>query len=327
MRAVLCKALGDPDGLVVEDTAPPPMITRGVRIRVRAAALNFADSLMIKGTYQVKRTPPFVPGLEAAGEVIETGAGATRFRAGDRVMALTTGGAFAEEAVADERAVFPIPDKMDFAAAAGFPIVYGTSYFALVDRARLKPGEVLVIHGAAGGVGLAAVEIGRRLGATVIAVAGGADKLALAKAHGADHVIDHRTEDVRERIKALTGGRGTDVVFDPVGGSAFEASLRSTAPDGRIVVVGFAGGQIPQIPANILLVKNLTVIGLYWGAYRDIRPEDFARQFDVLFGWWTEGALKPHASHAFPLDEVRAAFAALLSRRSAGKVTLVMGGT
>ncbi len=326
MRAVICPALGDPGGLAVEDIARPPMIERGVRIRVRAAALNFADSLMIKGTYQVKRTPPFVPGLEAAGEVIETAPGVTRFRAGERVMALTHAGAFAEEAVADERAVFRIPDKMDFAEAAGFPIVYGTSYFALADRARLRPGEVLVVHGAAGGVGLAAVEIGRRLGATVIAVAGGPDKLALARAHGADHAIDHKSEDIRQRIKALTGGRGADVVFDPVGGGAFDASLRSTAPDGRIVVVGFAGGQIPQIPANILLVKNLTVIGLYWGAYRDIRPEDFARQFDVLLGWWSEGALKPHASHTFPLRDVREAFAALLSRRSAGKVALVMEG-
>ena len=324
MRAVLCKALGEPDGLVVEDCPRPAMIERGVRIRVRAAALNFADSLMIKGTYQVKRTPPFVPGLEAAGEVIETAPGVTRFHAGDRVMALTSAGAFAEEAVADERATFRIPDKMDFAAAAGFPIVYGTSYFALADRARLKSGEILVVHGAAGGVGLAAVEIGHRMGASVIAVAGGEDKLKLALAHGADHAIDHRSEDMRERIKALTGGKGADVVFDPVGGSAFEASLRSTGADGRIVVVGFASGQVPQIPANILLVKNLTVIGLYWGAYRDIRPEDFARQFDVLLGWWKEGALKPHASHTFPLGEAREAFAALLSRRSAGKVVLVM---
>ncbi len=325
MRAVLCKALGEPDGLVVEDCPRPAMIERGVRIRVRAAALNFADSLMIKGTYQVKRMPPFVPGLEAAGEVIETAPGVTRFHAGDRVMALTSAGAFAEEAVADERATFRIPDKMDFAAAAGFPIVYGTSYFALADRARLKSGEILVVHGAAGGVGLAAVEIGHRMGASVIAVAGGEDKLKLARTHGADHAIDHRAEDIRERIKALTNGRGADVVFDPVGGGAFEASLRSTAPDGRIVVVGFASGEVPEIPANILLVKNLTVIGLYWGAYRDIRPEDFARQFDVLFGWWKEGALKPHASHTFPLGDVRDAFAALLSRRSAGKVVLVMG--
>ena len=325
MRAVVCKALGDPSALAVEDVAPPPMAELGVRIRVRAAALNFADLLMIKGTYQVKLTPPFVPGIEAAGEVIETAPGVTRVRVGERVMALVAAGAFAEEAVADENRVYRIPAGMDFVTAAGFPVVYGTSYFALADRARLEPGEVLVVHGAAGGVGLAAVEIGKRLGATVIAVAGGADKLALARRHGADHLIDHRSEDLRERIKALTGGRGADVVFDPVGGSAFEASLRATAPDGRIVVVGFASGQVPQIPANILLVKNLSVIGLYWGAYRDIRPEAFARQFDVLLRWWEEGALKPHTSHTFPLGEAEAAFATLLSRRSTGKVALIMG--
>ncbi len=326
MRALVCKALGEASGLALEDMAPPPMAARGVRIRVRAAALNFADTLMIKGTYQVKLPPPFVPGIEAAGEVIEVAPGVSRVRAGDRVMAHLASGAFADEAVADESRVFRIPAGMDFVTAAGFPVVYGTSYFALADRARLKAGEVLVVHGAAGGVGLTAVEIGKRLGATVIASAGGADKLGLARRHGADHLIDHRSEDLRERIKALTGGRGADVVFDPVGGPAFEASLRATAPDGRIVVVGFASGQVPQIPANIVLVKNLSVIGLYWGAYRDIRPEAFARQFEVLFKWWEEGALKPHTSHTFPFAEAGAAFAALLSRQSTGKVALIMGG-
>ena len=325
MRAVVCKALGDPGALAVEDIAPPPLTEGGVRIRVRAAALNFADTLMIRGTYQVKPALPFVPGIEAAGEVVEVAPGVTRVAVGERVMAVLTAGAFAEEAVTEEDRVHRIPAGMDFAAAAGFPVAYGTAYFALADRARLRPGEALVVHGAGGGVGLAAVEIGHRLGATVVAVAGGADKLALARAHGADHAIDHRTEDLRARIKDLTSGRGADVVFDPVGGSAFEASLRSTAPDGRIVVVGFASGQVPQIPANLLLVKNLTAIGLYWGAYRDIRPEAFAAQFDTLFRWWEEGALKPHASHVFPLEKARDAFAALTERRSSGKVALVMG--
>lgn len=325
MRAVVCQAFGDPSALALEDVAAPPMAELGVRIRVRAAALNFADTLVIKGTYQVKQTPPFVPGIEAAGEVIETAPSVTRVRAGDRVMALVAAGAFAEEVVADESRVYRIPAGMDFVTAAGFPVVYGTSYFALADRARLEPGEVLVVHGAAGGVGLAAVEIGKRLGATVIAAAGGADKLAVARGRGADHLIDYRSENLRERIKALTGGRGANVAFDPVGGPAFEASLRATAPDGRIVVIGFASGQVPQIPANIMLVKNLSVIGLYWGAYRDIRPEAFARQFEVLFKWWEEGALKPRTSHKFPLEKVQEAFAALIERRSSGKVALTMG--
>ena len=322
MRAVVCTALGDASTLALQEVAAPPMTERGVRIRVRAAALNFADTLMIQGTYQVKRTPPFVPGIEAAGEVIEVAAGASRARIGDRVMAYAAAGAFAEELVTEEARVFKIPTAMDFTTAAGFPVVHGTSYFGLADRARLLAGETLVVHGAAGGVGLTAVEIGKRLGANVIAVAGGADKLAVARAHGADHLIDHKTEDLRARIKDLTGGRGADVVFDPVGGPGFEASLRSTAADGRIVVVGFASGQVPPIPANILLVKNLSVIGLHWGAYLDIRPDDFARQFEVLFQWWAEGALKPHTSHTFPLHQVQAAFAALTERRSAGKVAL-----
>jgi NADPH2:quinone reductase len=324
MRAVVCKVLGEPGALAVEDVAPPAMVADGVRIRVRAAALNFADTLMIKGTYQEKKTPPFVPGLEAAGEVIEVAPGVTRVKAGERVMALLPTGAFAEEVVCEATRVWRLPEGMDYPVAAGFPIVYGTSYFALADRARLKVGETLVVHGAAGGVGLSAVEIGKRLGATVIAFAGGADKVALAKAHGATFALDHRSEDMRAKIKELTGGRGADVVYDPVGGAAFEASLRATAPDGRIIVVGFASGDVPQIPANILLVKNLTVIGLYWGAYRGIRPGDFDRQFDTLFGWWREGALKPHASHVFPVAQARDAFAALLSRRSAGKVVLSM---
>ena len=322
MRAVVCTALGETSGLTLQDFPVPPMADRGVRIRVRAAALNFADTLVIKGTYQAKFALPFVPGIEAAGEVIETAPGVTRVSAGDRVMAHLAIGAFAEEVVASENRVHRIPSAMDFTTAAGFPVVYGTSYFGLVDRARIKPGETLVVHGAAGGVGLTAVEIGKRLGATVIAVAGGADKLALTRAHGADYLIDHRTEDLRTRIKELTGGRGADVVFDPVGGSGFEASLRATAPDGRIIVVGFTSGQVPQIPANIVLVKNLSVIGLHWGAYLDIRPEDFARQFEVLFKWWGEGALKPHTSHTYPLEQVTDAFATLIERRSSGKVAL-----
>lgn len=324
MRAAVCKVLGGADGLAVETVPAPSMIARGVRIRVHAAALNFADTLMLKGTYQVKIAPPFVPGVEAAGEVIEVAPGVSRVKPGDRVMAHLDHGAFAEEAVCAEDCVHVIPDAMDFITAAGFPVAYGTSYIGLVDRARLKPGEVLVVHGAAGGVGLSAVEIGKKIGATVIATAGGADKLAVARAHGADHLIDYTTEDVRERLKALTHGRGVDVAFDPVGGAIFEASLRAMAPDGRIVVVGFASGAVPPIAANILLVKNVTVIGYYWGAYRTIRPTDFAAQFEQPFQWWREGALKPHTSHVLPLEKVGEAFTLLRGRKSSGKVVLAI---
>ncbi len=325
MRAAVCKNLSGVDGLGVEDVPAPTMIAGGVRIRVRAAALNFADTLMIKGTYQVKLAPPFVPGLEAAGEVVEVAPGVTRVKPGDRVMAYLGHGAFAEEAVAPEDRVYAIPDAMDFVTAAGFPVVYGTAYLGLVDRARLKPGEMLVVNGAAGGVGLTAVEIGKKIGATVIAAAGGADKLAVAQAHGADHLIDYKIEDVRARIKTITQGRGADVIFDPVGGQVFEASLRATAPGGRIVVVGFASGEVPPIPANIVLVKNLSVLGLHWGAYRTLRPEAFRAQFGTLFAWWREGALKPHASHVLPLESVSEAFALLLGRKSSGKVALTIG--
>ena len=218
------------------------------------------------------------------------------------------------------------PAAMDDAAAAAFPIVYGTSHMGLKAKAGLQKGETLVVHGAAGGVGLTAVEIGKRLGATVIATAGGADKLKVAAAHGADHLIDYKAEDIRERVKAITGGRGADVVYDPVGGDAFAASLRSTAPDGRILVVGFASGTVPQIPANILLVKNITVIGFYWGAYRTLQPHLYEETFAELLRWYEEGALKPHVSMTFELEQFQEAFAALTGRQSTGKVVLVPGG-
>lgn len=325
MRAVVCRSWEGIDGLTVEDMPPPPMVPDGVRIKVGAAGLNFADTLMTAGKYQVKPDLPFVPGFEVGGEVIECAPGVTRVKPGDKVMAHVGLGAFGEETVTTAERVYRRPAGMDAATAAAFPIVYGTSHMGLTTRAGLRAGETLVVHGAAGGVGLTAVEIGKRLGARVIATAGGTEKLQVAKAHGADELIDYKTEDMRERIKALTDGRGADVVYDPVGGDAFAASLRSTAPDGRILVVGFASGTVPQIPANILLVKNITVIGFYWGAYRTLRPELYDRIFDELFAWYEEGALKPHVSMTFGFDDVKAAYAALTGRRSTGKVVLTTG--
>lgn len=327
MRAVMCRSWDGVQGLAVEDVPPPPMVENGVRIKVGAAALNFADTLMVAGKYQVKPDLPFVPGLEAGGTVIECAPGVTRVKPGDKVMAHVGCGAFAEEIVTTAERVYRRPAKMDDAAAAAFPIVYGTSHMGLKAKAGLKAGETLVVHGAAGGVGLTAVEIGKRLGATVIATAGGADKLKVAAAHGADHLIDYKAEDIRERVKAITGGRGADVVYDPVGGDAFAASLRSTAPDGRILVVGFASGTVPQIPANILLVKNITVIGFYWGAYRTLQPRLYEETFGELLRWYEEGALKPHVSMRFGLAQVQEAFAALTGRQSTGKVVLIPGGT
>lgn len=326
MRAVVCTTFDGIDALTCVDDAPtPPMTENGVRIRVQAAGINFADTLMCKGEYQVKPPFPFSPGLEVAGEVLEVAPGVTRVAPGDRVMATVHYGGYASEAVTHEATVFAIPDNLDFVSAAAFPIVYGTSHVGLVEKLKVQPGEVLLVHGAAGGVGLTAVEIGKKLGATVIATAGGPEKLAVAKEYGADHLIDYRKEDIRERVKQLTDGRGADCVYDPVGGSAFDASLRCTVQGGRILVVGFASGTVPQIPANILLVKNLSVIGFYWGAHRTLDPDLIQRSFDALLDWMAAGDLRPHVSHVFDLADARDGMNMLLSRKSTGKVVLTTG--
>ncbi|HVI51106.1 MAG TPA: NADPH:quinone oxidoreductase family protein [Candidatus Sulfotelmatobacter sp.] len=322
MRAVLCKALGDESALVVEDVPPPSLPDHGVRIAVKAAGVNFADGLLIAGKYQQKQTPPFIPGFEVAGEVIEVAPGVATCKRGDRVMANLDCGGFAEQAVADASDVYVIPDSMSWADAAAFPVVWGTSHHGLIHKAGLKAGETLLVHGAAGGVGLTAVEIGRIVGATVIATAGGADKLAVAAEHGAHHGIDYKTEDVRERVKDLTGGRGADVVYDPVGGPVFDASLRCTAADGRILVIGFASGTVPQIPANILLVKNLTVIGYWWGAYRKLDPVGLRRSYEQLLEWFGQGGIRPHVSQSLPLADAAKAIGLLKSRAATGKLVL-----
>src|SRR5215471_13213925 len=318
MRAILCKEWGGPEKLVLEDLPSPPMRDGAVRIQIHAAGINFLDTLLIAGQYQVKPPLPFIPGAEAAGVVTEVGAGVTGVKPGDRVMAMSELGCYAEELVANPDRVFPISEKMDFVSAAGFPIVYGTSHVALGYRARLKPGEWLLVLGAAGGVGLTAVEIGKAMGARVIACAGGEEKLAVAKSHGADHLIDYSREDIRTRVKEITGGHGADVVYDPVGGDAFDASLRSIAWGGRIIVIGFASGRVPQIPANILLVKNIDVIGFYWGSYQARKPELLRDSYAKLLGWFEEGKLKPHVSHHFDLKDAARALELLRQRKSTG---------
>ena len=323
MRAVLCKEWSGPEKLVVEEVAAPALRPGAVRIQIHAAGVNFADLLLVSGQYQEKPPLPFTPGAEAAGVVSEAGAGVTRFKPGDRVMAICSLGAFAEQAVVDENRVFAIPDEMDFAAAAGFPVAYGTSHGALEWRARLQANEWLLVFGAAGGVGLTAVEIGKAMGARVIACAGGLEKLAIAKQHGADHLIDYSREDIRERVKSITGGKGADVIYDPVGGDVFDAGLRSIAWGGRIIIIGFAGGRIPQIPANIALVKNIDVIGFYWGSYQSHKPELPRQSFEQLFRWFREGKLKPHISERVRLEDAPGALDLLRKRKSTGKVVLV----
>jgi NADPH:quinone reductase len=324
MRAVLCKEWGGPERLSVEEVPSPPMRAGAVRVAVHAAGINFADLLLITGQYQEKPALPFTPGAEASGTVTEVGTGVSNVKPGDRVIALAGLGAYAEEIVVDAARVMPMPAKMDFAAAAGFPIAYGTSHGALDWRARLQPGEWLLVYGAAGGVGLTAVEIGKAMGARVIACAGGPEKLAVAKQYGADFLIDYSREDIRAKVKEITGGRGVDVVYDPVGGDAFDAALRSIAWEGRVVIIGFASGRIPQIPANIALVKNISIIGFYWGSYQSRRPELLQTSFAQLFRWFEEGKLKPHISQMFDLKHVADALELMRQRKSTGKVVLKM---
>jgi len=333
MQAVLCSSFDGDDSLSFVTDAPQPSFPdspdqdrRGgsVRIRVHAAGINFADTLMIKGQYQVKPPLPFSPGLEVAGEVIEVSGDVTRARVGQRVMAVVGYGGYAEQAIAPEENIYPIPDEMDWVCAAGFPIVYGTSGDALMRGGALKSGDVLLVNGAAGGVGLTAVEVGRKLGATVIATAGGSEKLAIAEAHGANHLIDYQTEDIRARVKTLTGGRGADVVYDPVGGKVFEASMRAVAQGGRIIVIGFASGDIPQVPANIVMVKNITITGYHLGGWRILDPEGVRASMETLLKWYAAGDLKPHVSHTFALKDYAEALATLKARQSTGKIVLTI---
>jgi NADPH2:quinone reductase len=324
MRAVLCKEFAGPEKLVIEDVPSPPLRDGAVRVKVRAAGLNFGDTLLVSGQYQDKPPLPFIPGMEIAGVVAEVAPGVKHLKIGDRVLGSVGRGGYAEEVVADADAVHRIPDSMDFAIAAGFPVAYSTSHGAFLWRARLKPGETVLVLGASGGVGLTAVEIAKAMGASVIAAAGSAEKLAVAKRAGADHLIDYTTENLRERVKEITGGRGADVVYDPVGGDAFDQSLRSIAWEGRIIIIGFAGGRVPQIPANIVLVKNIDILGFFWGSYRRHKPHLMAESLDQLLRWFDEGKLKPHISHRLPLGQVKEALDLLRTRKSTGKVVLTI---
>jgi len=325
MRAIVCNALGEPETLSVETLSSPALGQTQVRVLVHAAGVNFADGLMVAGTYQEKPPLPFTPGFEIAGTVAEVGSAVTDLKIGDRVLGLTGVGGYADEAVVEAGATYKIPDMMGFEAAAGFPIAYGTSHGALEWRADLKPGETLLVLGAAGGVGLTAVEIGHAMGANVIAAASSPEKLAVAKSRGAAHLIDTSSEDLRARVKDLTQGRGVDVVYDPVGGDLFDASLRSIAWEGRIIIIGFAGGKIPQIPANLLLVKNCSAVGFYWGSYRAKNPARVRASFETLLGWVAEGKLRPHISESFALEDAAKAIRVLQSRKATGKVVLTTG--
>ena len=325
MKAVLCKAYGPPETLVFEEIEPPVPGPGEAVISVKAASVNFPDVLIIENKYQVKPPLPFSPGSELAGVVAAVGEGVTTVRAGDRVMAITGYGAFAEAVKADARRLLPIPPGMDFPTAAAFGLTYATSEHALVDRGALKSGETLLVLGAAGGVGLAAIEIGKILGARVIACASTDDKLAVCREHGADETINYATDDLRERIKTLTTGAGADVVYDPVGGSYTELALRSIAWRGRLLVVGFAAGEIPKIPLNLTLLKGCSIVGVFWGDFTRREPQRFAEAMLRLGRWYAEGRLKPHISATFPLDRAPDALALMAARKVTGKVVLTVG--
>jgi NADPH2:quinone reductase len=319
MRAMRVHGLGE--ALRLDEVAPPEAGPGELRLRVRACGLNFADTLMVAGKYQEKPDLPFSPGLELCGIVEALGTGATGFAPGDRVAAYAGAGGLAEVvAVPAERCV-AVPEGMPDEQVAGFLIAYGTSDVALSYRAGLKAGETLLVTGAAGGVGLTAVELGKALGARVIACARGADKLEVARAAGADHLID-ASEDLRAAVKALGGA---DVIYETVGGATFTACLGAAKPEARILPIGFAGGEVPQIPANILLVKNLTVHGVYWGAYVGLRPSVLTDSFARLFDLWRAGRIKPHVSHVLPLEAANEGLDLLRSRQATGKVVIRVG--
>jgi NADPH2:quinone reductase len=325
MKAVICKQFGPPESLVIEDLPSPTPGPGEVVISVRAASLNFPDVLIIQNKYQAKPQLPFTPGSELSGVVKDIGEGVRGVKRGDRVIAYTTFGAFAEEVKVDAGRLLPIPEGMDFASASAFLLTYGTSDHALRDRAQLRAGETLLVLGAAGGVGLAAIEIGKALGATVIACASSAEKLEVCRQHGADSVINYATEDLRERIKDLTASKGVDVVYDAVGGPYAEPALRSTGWRGRFLVVGFAAGDIPKIPLNLPLLKGSSIVGVFWGEFTRREPKALAASIAQLGAWFREGRLKPHVSQTFPLAQAIEALKQMAGRKVKGKVVLTMG--
>ncbi|HYX64632.1 MAG TPA: NADPH:quinone oxidoreductase family protein [Burkholderiales bacterium] len=324
MKAVVCKQFGPPESLVVEELASPSPGPGEVVVAVKAASVNFPDVLIIQNKYQFKPPLPFSPGSELAGVVKEVGAEVRDFRPGDRVMAFTTYGAFAEEVKTEATRLIPLPKPMDFVTGAAFLLTYGTSDHALRDRGALQPGETLLVLGAAGGVGLAAIEIGKALGARVVACASSEEKLAVCRSHGADATINYAGEDLRERIKALTDGRGVDVVYDAVGGAYSEPAFRSLAWRGRHLVVGFAAGEIPRLPLNLPLLKGAALVGVFWGDFARREPRAFAQSIAQLGRWYAEGKLRPHISQTLPLDEAARAIRLLASRQAKGKVVVTV---
>ncbi len=325
MKALLCKSLGLPDTLVFDDVPDPVPGPGQVLIEMKAAGVNFPDVLVIQGKYQFKPPLPFAPGSELAGVVLAVGEGVRNAKAGDRVIASVSHGAFAEKVVAEAAQLIPLPNGVDFETGAAFTLTYGTSYHAIKDRAALKAGETMLVLGAAGGVGIAAIQIGKALGARVIAAASTPEKLAICRENGADETINYATEDLRERLKALTGGKGPDVIYDPVGGKYAEPAFRSIAWRGRYLVIGFADGEIPSLPLNLPLLKGASVVGVFWGDFIRRELPNFIRDLTELFGLMMQGKLRPHISARYALAEGRTALNDLMNRKATGKVVITSG--
>ena len=323
MRAVLCKQWGPPESLVVEEIPAREPGPGEVRVRVRAAAVNFPDVLIIQKKYQMQPALPFTPGSEAAGEVISVGAGVTHVKPGDAVMAYTGIGCFAEETLAPAEKVLPMPPGMSFETAAAFTLTYGTSWHAIRDRAQLRAGETMLVLGAAGGVGISAIEIGKAIGARVIAAASSEDKLAVCREHGADATINYETEDLREAIKRLTDGKGPDVIYDPVGGRFAEPAFRSIGWRGRYLVIGFAAGQIPSLPLNLALLKGASIVGVFWGDFTRREPQANLAGMQEMMGWLEQGTLRPHVSARYRLEQVPQALLDMAARKVTGKVLIL----
>jgi len=322
MKAIICKAWGLPDTLTVEELPEPVPAAGQVSIDVHAAGVNFPDVLIIQNKYQFKPELPFTPGSELAGVVRAVGAGVTHVKPGDRVIAFIGNGAFAQQVVAAAAAVMPMPPGMDFDTAAAITLTYSTSHHAVVDRAQLKAGETMLVLGAAGGVGLAAIEIGKALGARVIAAASTDAKLDVCKAHGADATINYSTQDLREAIKATTDGKGPDVIYDPVGGIYAEPAFRSIGWRGRYLVVGFANGEIPKLPANLMLLKGASLVGVFWGEFARREPKANMGAMRELMGWLAEGKIKPHISGRYALAETPQALNDMAARKVTGKIVV-----
>ncbi len=320
MKAIICKEFGPLDDLVLEEIADPEPGKGQILIRTEAAGVNYPDGLVVQGLYQMKPPLPFVPGNEVAGVVEAVGEGVSRFAVGDRVAARTMQGGYAEKVAVHENQAFAMPDAMDGADACALMVAYGTSHHALKQRADLQPGETMVVFGAAGATGIAAVQIGKIMGARVIAVASSEEKRKLALEGGADEAIGY--DNLREDVKKLTGGKGADVVYDVVGGEAFDAATRFMARNGRLLVIGFAGGEIPKFPVNLALVKEYAVVGVFWGNFTMHQPRDYAANMKELFAWYAQGKVRPLIEGRYPLSDAPKVLKRILARGATGKIVL-----